>query len=75
MRMFLLFIRLLIGTEGYAFTHLTFAMLFMLCMYNFFRAITLDPGTCPKPVNDSELKEVCFLLQTITHPYLTIMTF
>lgn len=28
------------------------------CAYNFFRAITLDPGTCPKPTNDAELKSV-----------------
>lgn len=27
-------------------------------MYNFFRAITLDPGTAPKPSSDAELKSV-----------------
>lgn len=32
--------------------------MFMLCAYNFFRAITLDPGTCPKPASDTELKDV-----------------
>lgn len=52
------FTRLVRGTEGYAFTHLSFAILFMLCVYNFFRAITLDAGSCPKPINDTELKEI-----------------
>jgi palmitoyltransferase len=52
------------GTQGYAFTHLIFALMFLLCCYNFFHAIALDPGTCPKPVNDTELKDVrlaCFI--------------
>lgn len=31
-------------------------------MYNFFRAITLDPGTAPKPSSDAELKSVGSLL-------------
>jgi hypothetical protein len=36
-----------------------FALSVGLCSYNFFRAITLDPGTCPKPASDDELKSVC----------------
>jgi palmitoyltransferase ZDHHC13/17 len=47
-----------VDTPGYALTNLSFALTFMLCAYNFFRAITLDPGYCPKPVNDGELKEI-----------------
>ena len=26
--------------------------------HNFFRAMTLDPGTCPTPKSDAELKSV-----------------
>jgi len=35
-----------------------FALTVGLCAYNFFRAITLDPGTCPKPTSDDELKSI-----------------
>lgn len=35
-----------------------FAVSAGLCGYNFFRAITLDPGTCPKPSSDEELRSV-----------------
>lgn len=35
-----------------------FALTVGLCAYNFFRAVTLDPGTCPKPTSDEELKSV-----------------
>jgi palmitoyltransferase ZDHHC13/17 len=55
------FIKLIISiseTQSHAFTHLTFALLVGLCVYNFFRAITLDPGTCPKPTSDGELKSI-----------------
>lgn len=41
-----------------AFSHLLFALCFGLCIYNFFRAITLDPGTAPKPSSDAELKSI-----------------
>lgn len=47
-----------IETQSHAFTHLSFAIVIGLCAYNFFRAITLDPGTCPKPTSDGELKTV-----------------
>ncbi|GAA5969222.1 hypothetical protein JCM8115_004322 [Rhodotorula mucilaginosa] len=45
--------------SGYSITSLLFALLFLSCCYNFFRAITLDPGTVrgPKPGSE-ELKEV-----------------
>lgn len=45
-------------TSEHAFIHLAFALVFGLCVYNFFRAITLDPGACPRPANDGELKSV-----------------
>lgn len=45
-------------TQSHAFTHLSFALTVGLCAYNFFRAISLDPGTCPKPSSDAELKSV-----------------
>jgi hypothetical protein len=45
-------------TQSHAFTHLSFALVFGLCAYNFFRAITLDAGSCPKPTSDAELKSV-----------------
>jgi len=35
-----------------------FALSVGICAYNFFRAVTLDPGTCPKPTSDDELKSV-----------------
>lgn len=46
------------GASGYTLWHLAFAICYALCVYNFFRAVTLDPGTCPKPANDAELKSV-----------------
>ncbi|KAF8647576.1 hypothetical protein AX16_006615 [Volvariella volvacea WC 439] len=52
------FSRLVQQTESHAFTHLLFALTAGLCAYNFFRAITLDAGTCPKPASDAELKSV-----------------
>lgn len=45
-------------TQSHSFTHLSFALTVGLCAYNFFRAVTLDPGTCPKPASDGELKSV-----------------
>ncbi|KAI0791075.1 palmitoyltransferase AKR1 [Abortiporus biennis] len=50
--------RLVTQTQSHAFSHLTFALTFGLCAYNFFRAISLDPGTCPKPASDAELKSI-----------------
>ncbi|KAH7107873.1 ankyrin [Auriculariales sp. MPI-PUGE-AT-0066] len=44
--------------EGYRLWHLAFGICLALCAYNFFRATTLDPGTCPKPANDAELKSI-----------------
>ena len=48
----------ILETESHAFAHLIFALSFGLCAYNFFRAMTLDPGTCPTPKSDAELKSV-----------------
>jgi palmitoyltransferase len=42
--------------------NLAFAIIFGLCLYNFFRAITLDPGLCPRPAHDGELKAVSLLM-------------
>ncbi|KAH9996401.1 DHHC palmitoyltransferase-domain-containing protein [Russula compacta] len=50
--------RLLQQTESHAFAHLIFALSFGLCAYNFFRAMTLEPGTCPAPTSDAELKSI-----------------
>ncbi|KAF7312850.1 Palmitoyltransferase [Mycena kentingensis (nom. inval.)] len=52
------FTRLVYHTPSHPFSHLTFALAFMLCAYNFFRAITLDPGICPVPGSDAELKSI-----------------
>ncbi|KAJ7726850.1 hypothetical protein DFH07DRAFT_757939 [Mycena maculata] len=49
---------LLTETQSHAFAHLLFALCVGLCAYNFFRAVTLDPGTCPKPTSDAELKSI-----------------
>jgi len=49
-------------SESHPFSHLLFALSLGLCVYNFFRAITLDPGTAPKPSSDAELKSVGLLL-------------
>ncbi|KAH8092203.1 palmitoyltransferase AKR1 [Cristinia sonorae] len=50
--------RLTQQAHSHPFTELIFALSFGLCAYNFFRAISLDPGTCPKPANDAELKTI-----------------
>ncbi|KAI5115998.1 hypothetical protein M0805_009257 [Coniferiporia weirii] len=48
--------RLLHQTQHHPFVHLTFALAYGLCAYNFVRSITLDAGTCPKPANEGELR-------------------
>ena len=45
-------------TQYHSLAQLMFAVSAGLCAYNFFRAVTLDPGTCPKPSSDEELKSV-----------------
>lgn len=50
--------RLVTKSPNHPFVHLAFALNMGLCVYNFFRAIMLDPGTCPRPVNDGELKAI-----------------
>ncbi|KAF9262081.1 zf-DHHC-domain-containing protein [Marasmius fiardii PR-910] len=56
--LFCWFTRLLQATESHAFTNLSFAIATGLCVYNFCRAVMLDPGTCPKPASDGELKSI-----------------
>ncbi|KAG6826435.1 hypothetical protein H0H92_015809 [Tricholoma furcatifolium] len=52
------FTRLVQQATSHAFTHLLFLLTVGLCVYNFFRAVTLDPGTCPRPASDGELKSI-----------------
>ena len=61
-----------IETESHAFAHLIFALSFGLCAYNFFRAMTVDPGTCPVPTSDAELKSVRASLVMFLTPYLML---
>ncbi|KAG7087803.1 hypothetical protein E1B28_013744 [Marasmius oreades] len=56
--LFCWFTRLLQATQSHPFTNLTFAIVTGLCVYNFCRAVMLDPGTCPKPASDGELKSI-----------------
>ncbi|KAK7055514.1 Palmitoyltransferase [Favolaschia claudopus] len=50
--------RLVGQTQSHALAHLLFALCVGLCAYNFFRAVTLDAGTCPRPGSDAELKSI-----------------
>ncbi|KAG2005590.1 ankyrin repeat domain-containing protein 50 [Coprinopsis cinerea AmutBmut pab1-1] len=50
--------RLVQQPQSHSLAHLMFGLALGLCAYNFFRAITLDPGTCPKPASDEELKQI-----------------
>lgn len=50
--------RLVSQTQTHPFSNLVFGLSLGLCAYNFFRAISLDPGTCPKPSSDAELKSI-----------------
>ncbi|PPR00301.1 hypothetical protein CVT24_004591 [Panaeolus cyanescens] len=50
--------RLVQQAQDHPFAQFLFALSVGLCTYNFFRATTLDPGTCPKPSSDEELKSV-----------------
>ncbi|KDE03687.1 hypothetical protein MVLG_05818 [Microbotryum lychnidis-dioicae p1A1 Lamole] len=47
----------MVSLPGHAVSQLLCGIGILVCSYNFFRAITLDPGHVPFPVNDSELKE------------------
>ena len=63
-------------TQSHAISHLMFALTVGLCAYNFFRAITLDPGICPKPTSDDELKSVIlssFLWNQVTEIRLRLL--
>lgn len=50
--------RLLQQTQSHTLAHLMFVVSVGLCIYNFFRSVMLDPGTCPKPTSDNELKSI-----------------
>ncbi|KAL7413809.1 DHHC palmitoyltransferase-domain-containing protein [Mrakia frigida] len=50
--------RLVYHTPGYAFYNLLFFISYVVSVYNFIRAVTLDAGTAPKPSSDAELKEI-----------------
>ncbi|KAF7970447.1 hypothetical protein HWV62_23935 [Athelia sp. TMB] len=50
--------RLIHQADTHPFTNLLFGLAMGLCAYNFFRSITLDAGTCPKPSSDGELKTI-----------------
>ncbi|KAJ7057663.1 DHHC palmitoyltransferase-domain-containing protein [Mycena amicta] len=56
--LFAWFTRLVYHTPSHSLAHLAFALAFMLCAYNFFRAVTLDAGVCPVPSSDAELKSI-----------------
>lgn len=47
-----------IGLPDHSFAHLIYFLSASLCAYNFFRAITLDAGSCPRPGSESEMKSV-----------------
>lgn len=51
-----------------------FAISLGLCAYNFFRAISLDPGTCPKPTSDAELKSVSIASSELVVNYRVLMS-
>lgn len=45
-------------TPGHTTLNLVFFISFTTCVWNFYRAITLDPGFVPRPSGDAEVKEV-----------------
>ncbi|KAF6743273.1 hypothetical protein DFP72DRAFT_934168 [Ephemerocybe angulata] len=51
-----------------------FALVVGLCAYNFLRAITLDPGTCPKPASDdaSEGQTWWGIVGTLIHGFFAL---
>ncbi|KAF7343180.1 Palmitoyltransferase [Mycena venus] len=50
--------RLIHQTESHVLLHLLFGLCVGICAYSFFRVVTLDPGTCPKPTSNGELKSI-----------------
>lgn len=56
--------------SGYAVTNLLFAVAILTSSYNFFRAVSLDPGHVPFPANDGELKDVSSFFP---HQYRTLL--
>lgn len=62
-----------IALEGVPFTHLVFVVSLLLCSYNFLRSVTLDPGSCPKPSSDSELRSVSTILTPLQVLFLSVL--
>ncbi|CDZ96517.1 palmitoyltransferase akr1 [Phaffia rhodozyma] len=50
--------RIVTGVPGHEILNLLFFVAYILCAYNFYRAISLDPGTTPQLESDAEIKEV-----------------
>lgn len=46
--------KLVSATPGYAYWNLTFAIAFLLCSWNLFRAATLEPGFAPRATNEMD---------------------
>jgi hypothetical protein len=46
------------ATPGYAVSNLVFALFYLVCCYNLFRASSVDPGFLPSLDNEDQLKEV-----------------
>lgn len=63
-----------IATPGYAVSNLLMGLSLLVCSYNFFRAITLDPGHIPFATNDMELKEVSCLRSDYTRKRMLTLT-
>ena len=55
----------ILETDFHAFAYLIFALSFGLCAYNFFCAMTVDPGTYHTPKSDAELKSVVVLIRFV----------
>jgi len=61
----------IIDTSGLATSNLVFAISYLVCAYNFVRALTLDPGYVPKlhsEINTKEVSKIVCLLPTFADP-------
>lgn len=50
--------KIVITTSQHAYTNFVFASACLLCAYNLFRAVSLDPGFVAKPASETEIREV-----------------
>ncbi|KAH9821151.1 hypothetical protein DFH28DRAFT_951640 [Melampsora americana] len=50
--------RLLPNTPDHTFTNISFAFSLLICIYNLYRAVSLDPGFIPLPKGEGELNRV-----------------